>query len=453
MPRIKHPAKNLDEYKPPGPSTRPSTYPLHSSSTQSEHRLFAPDHSGRRSSMRINRIKTIKTGVPGRGSIYPRNARERIKRSSLYGLYGSESEEEEEEKEDSKDEMSSVSKRYRPVPATFESLRIMDWSMISQCIEHGFEESTPLHRPTSHFPRPIRFPPVLGRGIEVGLCKDCKKAGGDCTVSNGEDRFYGLSESLNKPPKIYKIDRKKGYLIEGKVDMRGLTEDSDDEDKKSGTDVRRERGRKKRQRVLDPDEESEEEAETSLESRESTQVNRKTRRIADTPDSIAEAETSLIDESKQNNDNRDQQDNPNTTFRSSASQGSEVISSSTHKINTLRGSSPSSSRYDPSASSRSHDSNLPTLEDDNTVVQPVQSQIQKGSEITISLNLPQSIVTSETSTKSQISDVIQTQIDRLRNKSKEQDEVIERLRREKESVIAKLGQVYMERDEAVTERD
>ncbi|WVW84272.1 hypothetical protein I302_106302 [Kwoniella bestiolae CBS 10118] len=429
MPRIKHPAKNLDEYKPPGPSTRPSTYPLHSSSTQSEHRLFAPDHSGRRSSMRINRIKTIKTGVPGRGSIYPRNARERIKRSSLYGLYGSESEEEEEEKEDSKDEMSSVSKRYRPVPATFESLRIMDWSMISQCIEHGFEECW--YHKQLHCTAQLRTSPV----------------------PFDFPQFYGLSESLNKPPKIYKIDRKKGYLIEGKVDMRGLTEDSDDEDKKSGTDVRRERGRKKRQRVLDPDEESEEEAETSLESRESTQVNRKTRRIADTPDSIAEAETSLIDESKQNNDNRDQQDNPNTTFRSSASQGSEVISSSTHKINTLRGSSPSSSRYDPSASSRSHDSNLPTLEDDNTVVQPVQSQIQKGSEITISLNLPQSIVTSETSTKSQISDVIQTQIDRLRNKSKEQDEVIERLRREKESVIAKLGQVYMERDEAVTERD
>ncbi|WWD03224.1 hypothetical protein V865_001275 [Kwoniella europaea PYCC6329] len=291
-------------------------------------------------------------------------------------------------------ERRQLSKTYTLKPASFEGLRIMDWSRISECLDHDCEECwyheqincTNYRRP-SNFSHPIRYPLALGKGLEIGLCKDCKRDKCDCSVSSENDRFYGLSDSLKNPPVIHRIDTSQGKLVEGIVDMRIFVEESDgDEGKDKDEDEDKREGRKsdtprvanatlkrgsKRRRPVDADSDFGEDTRSHCVKSNISQMNRVKHRIIISPKDDS-------DITLHSGNDHSYQD-PNSTLRTSAS----LVSDS-----ALPGTS--------------------TAENDH-------------------LDLPSSTSTiPSTSTRT------------LANK---------------EVIMAKLGQVFMERDEAVKERN
>ncbi|WWC69885.1 uncharacterized protein I206_103828 [Kwoniella pini CBS 10737] len=131
-----------------------------------------------------------------------------------------------------------LSKEYTSRKATFESLRMMDFSRISACAKHGFEEcwyhnkiKCTNTKGSTHFSNPIHFPLILGGGIQIEICKTCSLENNkNCIISNQGIRYYIKTKIYDKPPTVrrYQIDQKK-KLIEGKIDLMGLIIDSDDE--------------------------------------------------------------------------------------------------------------------------------------------------------------------------------------------------------------------------------
>ncbi|WVQ67413.1 uncharacterized protein L199_005609 [Kwoniella botswanensis] len=333
-----------------------------------------------------------------------------------------------------------LTKRYTPKPASFESLRIMDWSRISQCWDHNSEEcwyhkqiNCTNYRKTTHFANPIRYPRALGRGLEIGSCKDCKKDGCPCSVSSENDRFYGLSYSLDNPPVIHRIDTSQGKLVEGKVDMRVLLEDSNGDEGKDKKENREEGGRSvtprvanttlkhgsKRQRPLDSDSDPEESNRSHAGGSRSGQLNRVRRRIIVSPKDNSE----IIIHSGNHHDDQD----PSSTLRSSAS----LISDCALPLHPLRR----------MIALTCHRRPLQILLPPPGLL-PVTSQTAR--------TLHQLMYTP---IRHHVPTAAQLQVTRLKNKLRDQGERLDKMMKDNEVIMAKLGQVFMERDEAVRERN
>ncbi|WWC89003.1 uncharacterized protein L201_003920 [Kwoniella dendrophila CBS 6074] len=132
----------------------------------------------------------------------------------------------------------AVSRMYSTKPAAFEGLRLMEWRRTTQCMEHPPETcwhhkqlNCKNHSKTTHFTHPLRFPRILGRGLQVGQCKDCVKKGLQCTASGRYDRFYGAFDSDSDEVIVHRIKYKAGIrsIKEGTIDWNGLRDDSDAE--------------------------------------------------------------------------------------------------------------------------------------------------------------------------------------------------------------------------------
>ncbi|OCF60867.1 hypothetical protein L486_00511 [Kwoniella mangroviensis CBS 10435] len=317
-----------------------------------------------------------------------------------------------------------LSETYAPKEASFASLRIMDWSRINECWTHSSEEcwyhkriNCVNHRKPTHFSHPIRYPFALGRGLRIGLCKECEKLGRDCSVSSENDRFYGLSDSLYSPPTIHRIDISRGKLIEGKVYMKELVRDSDgnegedeDEDKREGrrfdcpqlANTTLKRG-SKRPRPIDLDSDLEE------------NIQSHSRASGDKIYSVTCCVIPHEDYSEmivQSDDDHDYQD-PDPTLRDSAF--------------FVSGSALPDSFTIPSTSTR-------TLPDD----EPKHSHFASIDELPESSNNNGSAPT-----RYRIPTSARLQLTRLRNKLRDQDERLDRVIKGKDVIMAKLEQVYM----------
>ncbi|WWC94453.1 hypothetical protein V866_001299 [Kwoniella sp. B9012] len=351
-----------------------------------------------------------------------------------------------------------LSKTYTRKAASFESLRIMDWSRNSECWDHDSEEcwyhkqiNCTNHRKLTHFSHPIRYPLALGKGLEIGLCKGCKRDKRDCSVSNENDRFYGLSDSLANPPVIHRINTSQGELVEGKVDMRVLVNDSDgDEGKDEDEDEDKREGRRfgtprlatttlnhgtKRRRRLDPDSDLEEDLGSHCLKSNISQMNRVKRRLIVSPtnDSVITIQAG--------NDHDDQ--DPSSTLRSSACLISDSALPDTITAEDNHPDLPWSTFTYPSTSTR-------TLAGD----EPNRSHFASIDEVSGSSNNPTcSSKSGSAPIRHHIPTAVQSQVTRLKNKLRDQGERLDKMMKDKEVIMAKLGQVFMERDEAVRERN
>ncbi|WWC62212.1 uncharacterized protein I303_104807 [Kwoniella dejecticola CBS 10117] len=393
----------------------------------------------------------------------------------------------------------TLSRSYTIQPASFASLRMMDFSRISQCADHGLEECW-YHKqieckngkgPT-HFSNPKHFPLVLGGRFSIEHCRKCPRDKlTNCEISGDEIRFYARTTKYDKPPLVRRI-RIPGHgntkLIDGRIDLMGLIIDSDEEINND-------------EDVISPDPRNSEEKEGNMSAprkrkrgnRSSSQMpnklhSRKRRHDYQDPDS-----TSNIDDAEDDMNAGPSQVSAISLIASQSSRRRIIRSPSTspqpearnlrHQASTTKCSKPlSTSTTDtaahppfaqtPKSSSasaidltRSPAGTLATASEASQALEPrttsakyshsTRDRSDNTRDSSVESVLPFVKPTSPATEDDKI------EIDELRRSTKEKDKIIEhkdqliqkhestiaRLTREKESMMAQIGKLYMEKEE------